>query len=254
MINQNRHRHYQQDLGDSNENEAMEDAITAADVAADAILGEINLEIKARPAARNEEWMDKCLRKKTFGTLEKLKGKLNKARKPSMRMVSHYQCDECDKTITNPAEGFIVQGNIYTADSQSPGGLIGDNFPETETFKKEDVRKHVYCVQCFLGNLGMVPLKSENKRASQSDYISPRRNRTNPFIDEGPHESDEVQEGGMAAMASRAEGPPYNRVTENYGPTGEDRPDGYVGLTPQVNEDNFLQELRDQERYLVRDS
>jgi len=67
----------------------------------------------------------------------------------------------------------VVHGNIYVADPKCSGGLIGNNFPE-EGGKAEDVKKNVFCLQCFLRALGLSP-KGEGfikKKSDMSKYMT----------------------------------------------------------------------------------
>jgi len=90
-----------------------------------------------------------CNAIKKDGNLNPIKEKLKESRNPRLRTVEKYLCDSCDKIIYNEKEGFVVHGNIYVADPKCSGGLIGNNFPE-EGGNAKDVKKSVYCIQCFL--------------------------------------------------------------------------------------------------------
>ena len=70
-------------------------------------------------------------------------------------IVKLYKCDNCEKVITYPAGGLVIHGNIYVADPTTKGGMIGDNFPETDCIDgcasvKDSVKESVLCVPCFL--------------------------------------------------------------------------------------------------------
>ena len=65
-------------------------------------------------------------------------------------IVKLYKCDSCKDIIHKPNNGYLVVGNIYTANPDDLGGLIGNNFPETEKFAITDVSKSVFCKKCFL--------------------------------------------------------------------------------------------------------
>jgi len=71
------------------------------------------------------------------------------------KTITLYRCDGCNNIITNPVGGLVVHGNIYVADPESEGGLIGNNFP-TDAGNcdfpdiKNVVKKSVYCIPCFL--------------------------------------------------------------------------------------------------------
>ena len=69
--------------------------------------------------------------------------------------VTLYKCNNCQKVILKPEDGLVVHGNIYVADPETRGGLIGNNFPTNqEECKFETVEKAVketaFCVPCFL--------------------------------------------------------------------------------------------------------
>lgn len=78
-----------------------------------------------------------------------------------MRKVEQYLCDQCDKVIVHPTDGFVIQGNIYVANPSARGGLIGDNLPplSVETFKREDIKETVLCKTCFFEALGLAAEK-----------------------------------------------------------------------------------------------
>lgn len=81
--------------------------------------------------------------------------KVKDAKKGKLRVVEHYLCDNCDKVISNPEEGFVIHGNIYAADASQIAGLIGNNFPDEEESKASEVKKSVYCKFCFLQAIGI---------------------------------------------------------------------------------------------------
>lgn len=85
-----------------------------------------------------------------------VKKQLQRARKPKMRTVQHYLCDHCDCMIPDPEQGFIIHGNVYTADATCQGGLVGNNFPDEDTFTIDKVEKTVLCRQCLLEALGIL--------------------------------------------------------------------------------------------------
>ena len=67
--------------------------------------------------------------------------------------VTLYKCDKCKGLIKKPEDGVVVHGNIYMADPNEQGGLIGNNFPDTnkDRWVTEDaIKKSVYCQGCFL--------------------------------------------------------------------------------------------------------
>jgi len=71
--------------------------------------------------------------------------------------VTLYKCDKCKKLIPDPKGGLVVHGNIYVADPNDRGGLIGNNFPDSKEdgymFSKDAVKESVYCVPCFLNTV-----------------------------------------------------------------------------------------------------
>ncbi len=80
------------------------------------------------------------------------------AGKPKMRTIERYLCDLCDKIIDCPDSGFIIEGNIYTANPSEKGGLIGNNIPvvaENEKIDPKTIRKTVLCKNCFLQSVGI---------------------------------------------------------------------------------------------------
>jgi len=38
-------------------------------------------------------------------------------------------CDECGDLIERETEGFIIKGNVYVANTEEYGGIIGQGFP-----------------------------------------------------------------------------------------------------------------------------
>jgi hypothetical protein len=128
-----------------NESSEMNDSIRPSD--------QINMDIDALMETlnqqREEEKTTQVLKRKD-GPFEVVKEELRLARKDKMRTVEHYLCDHCDCVINPPKLGFVIQGNIYVADPNVLGGLIGNNFPDQATFSTDAVRKTVLCRKCFL--------------------------------------------------------------------------------------------------------
>ena len=121
------------------------------------------------PKKREKEEAARVLRKQS--KFSKLKEAINMARKPRMRKVEQYLCDECDRVITKPTEGFVVHGNIYAADPSTRGGLIGDNFPPAsqETIKAEDVKQTVLCKQCFMNAVGLCDKSTPRQKSVKNE-------------------------------------------------------------------------------------
>lgn len=104
---------------------------------------------------------DKVLKdKNTF--FQKIKEKIRMARKARMRTVQMLLCDSCDEVILQPEDGYIVHGNIYVADPDCLGGLIGDNFPSEEGATVDQVTQQVFCKKCFMKALETSPKKILN--------------------------------------------------------------------------------------------
>lgn len=67
-----------------------------------------------------------------------------------MKTISLCVCENCEEPIHDPSKGIIIHGNIYSADTDFIGGLIGDNFPKNEQkITKDDVKKIAICVHCL---------------------------------------------------------------------------------------------------------
>lgn len=78
--------------------------------------------------------------------------------KERMRRRQFYLCDACDQAIYQPEDGYVIHGNVYVADPNGRGGLIGNNFPEVQPGDKievTDVQETVYCKRCFIEAIGL---------------------------------------------------------------------------------------------------
>ena len=74
--------------------------------------------------------------------------------------VTLYKCNSCQKVILKPEDGLVIHGNIYVADPETRGGLVGDNFPTmSDTLGVKDcnivdisdmVKETAFCIPCFL--------------------------------------------------------------------------------------------------------
>ena len=102
----------------------------------------------------------KVINSKTIPSLEPVKQALRKAGAKSLdeRCISYYVCDDCKKPIIKPEDGFLIQGNIYVADTSCMGGIIGDNIPRSETnekikFTRDDIHFAIYCKKCLFSIL-----------------------------------------------------------------------------------------------------
>jgi hypothetical protein len=108
--------------------------------------------------AKEEDYMRESLKDSKIKALSSIKESLTSARKNKMRVVKRYLCDSCDKNIEKSSDGFVVHGNIYVADPNVRGGLIGNNFPDPDEKKQiniEGIKETVLCKECFLRTLGI---------------------------------------------------------------------------------------------------
>lgn len=124
--------------------------------------------------AREEDFMREAIKDTKLNCLSKVKESLTHVRKSRMRVVEHFLCDNCDKLIEKPSDGFLVQGNIFTADPKNKGGLIGNNFPEPDEAGKIEsnaVKQSVLCKECFCKILGL-PIQKETDRWNIKSQIT----------------------------------------------------------------------------------
>jgi len=131
-----------------------------AEVAADAIKSAQD---------RDDDKVDAIVSRK--GILPKVKEQIAMAKKERMRTVKHYLCDKCDAVIMDEEDGFVVHGNIYTANPEKRGGLIGDNFPplkEGEQIDPQAIQKTALCKICFLKVLGF-DRKPQTRNTSKTE-------------------------------------------------------------------------------------
>jgi hypothetical protein len=66
-------------------------------------------------------------------------------------------CELCDKPVLNENDGFICQGNIYTANTKNRRGVVGNAFPTPDGEGKifaDGVAEICYCTTCLLQVLG----------------------------------------------------------------------------------------------------
>jgi len=69
--------------------------------------------------------------------------------------VTLYKCDSCKDIIRDPKDGLVIHGNIYVADPDNRGGLIGNNFPTEPSSSgiypkcEDQVGEIVMCNNCF---------------------------------------------------------------------------------------------------------
>jgi uncharacterized protein YlaI len=129
--------------------------------------------------AREEDYVRESLKNSTLDSLADAKEATTAARKHKMRVVEHYLCDNCDKLIENPTQGFVIQGNIFVADPKKRGGLIGNNFPEPDGEGKieiKSVKQSVFCKECFFCSLG---ISLEGKKSFNID----NKKNYNNYID-----------------------------------------------------------------------
>ena len=118
---------------------------------------------REQAATNDDEIINEILKDKT-DALQEVKEKIRESRKPRLRTVEQYLCDGCDLVIADPQDGFVIHGNIYAADPVNIDGMIGNNFPEDKDALASSVKKIVFCKQCFLSALDLIPkhdVKSE---------------------------------------------------------------------------------------------
>lgn len=106
---------------------------------------EAGLEVKKL----SESFTKNALRQTNLPSMGGVKEKVMKARKLKLRTIQRYLCDGCDNEISKPENGFVIHGNIYVADPNQVGGVIGNNFPEKELFSIDEVQKTVLCIDCL---------------------------------------------------------------------------------------------------------
>jgi hypothetical protein len=102
-------------------------------------------------------------------SLNEIKRTLKK--KEKMRRCQYYLCDHCDQPIYEAQDGYVIHGNIYVADPNCRGGVVGNNFPEVnpgEKIEVTDVRETVYCKRCFIEAIGLFEPKSASGGAPMS--------------------------------------------------------------------------------------
>lgn len=123
-------------------------------------------------------------------SLEPIRQEIQRSRKPRMRTVEQYLCDQCDKIIDTPRAGFVIQGNIYVADPASVGGLIGNNFPDTdEPISVDSVKKTVLCKTCFMTAVGLA--SGHDYRSAVVKKKSVVKKKRRPDYDNADDEDDE---------------------------------------------------------------
>lgn len=105
---------------------------------------------------KDDENVNSILKRTRFTDM---KEQIDMARKPRMRTIEQFLCDQCDCIIQKEDQGYIIKGNIYTADPATRGGLVGDNFPPIEDGKIDpaEVMETVLCKGCFLRAVGLTP-------------------------------------------------------------------------------------------------
>lgn len=95
-----------------------------------------------------DEVFNSVTKKKFTSEIEE---KVLQCKKQRLQSTSFYNCDYCKKLISDPAKGFVIQGNIYNASLDKPVGLVGQNIPK---LPNESVRKTVFCKNCLKKALG----------------------------------------------------------------------------------------------------
>lgn len=132
------------------------------------------LETDMNEKYKDQKYITAIIKNCSTKSLSHIKENIINSRKSKMRVVKQYLCDSCDKNISKPSEGFVVQGNIYIADPNVSGGLIGDNFPEPDdknSVNMDAVKHTVLCRDCFCRALGLVlPDSKYNIKKKETNY------------------------------------------------------------------------------------
>ena len=87
-----------------------------------------------------------------------------------MPKITLYACDQCRDIIENSANGVVIQGNMYDANTDTAGrtGIVVNNFPTacqvfsdhnpdqcTSTFEIAEIGETVLCINCLLASIGL---------------------------------------------------------------------------------------------------
>lgn len=190
---------------------------------------------------------------------------LQRARKPKMRTKVFYLCDDCGNTISEPEHGFVVHGNIYTADPAMRGGLIGNNFPNVDSetpITIEDVEQTVLCRSCFCTNLGLTGLLPKAKKKSvKRDFKDEEKvhfQRKFPDMRQGREEEPEIpfedrlsylEERGpfeSRSLSDPAEGMFFDSIMRaaDMRSVNEAISDEITDLAEAISDESFLDQLR----------
>lgn len=101
----------------------------------------------------SDRFVQTFLKTKSLPTIQGIKDELIEARKSRMRTVEYYLCDYCDDAIIHG--GFVIHGNIYSADPSCRVGIIGDNITEGS----KEIKQTVICNHCLLKATGLSDTK-----------------------------------------------------------------------------------------------
>lgn len=78
-----------------------------------------------------------------------------------MEVLTIPICGKCGTKVINPTDGFIIKGNIYVADVEDRGGLVGNAFPEPDNngcVFVDDIEEYCYCKSCLSEILDIRPM------------------------------------------------------------------------------------------------
>lgn len=70
-----------------------------------------------------------------------------------MNIKSVCICDRCEKLIADVTTGYIIKGNIYVADPNERGGLVGNAFPTPNSggmINVNQIHEYCFCTACLL--------------------------------------------------------------------------------------------------------
>lgn len=73
-------------------------------------------------------------------------------------MKTCYLCDDCNEPIHKPQQGFVIQGNVYSANPDCREGVIGNNIPIVNLGEKigtDEIQENVYCKKCLINILSL---------------------------------------------------------------------------------------------------
>jgi hypothetical protein len=126
-------------------------------------MNEIILENARREAytqakQKNDETVRQLLDNNIVGVTQLGRQKIPKE---YMKISKYFHCDGCSQPIYKPEDGCIFQGNVYTANPDNRGGLIGTKIRQNADgmIHISDLPELVLCKTCVMQTL----FKSDKK-------------------------------------------------------------------------------------------